>query len=385
MYKFAFKNLWLRKSRSLFALVGLSVAIIGIIGLISISSGIKYEVTSMFSKMEGVTVMQKGVFDDTQSYLSLDYKKKLEAFQESKIVVPSISGIAVDVEKKGRVIKSAPMGGVITFIGVDVSEASKLPKGSVYNPHITRGRELKSYDTKDVIIGKTVADDYDKTIGSKIYFNGETFQIVGIFEQDSKFFNRMIILPIEEAQKITHRDSDMVGFYYIEPKNPSDSEKLADKINFRYEDEGLEASSGSGFAGEISGIMKSLDLFFYGVSSIALFVGAIGIINTMLMSVLERTKEFGILKAVGWTNTDILKLIIFESIFLGLIGGSIGIILSIILVKFIAPHFLTFTMIITPQLIIMSFLLSLLLGIIGGIYPAWRASKLDPVKAIRFE
>jgi len=385
MYKFAFKNLWLKKSRSILALIGLSVAIIGIISLISISLGIKYEVTNMFSKMDGVTVLQKGVFNDAQSYLSLDYKKKLEVFQESKVVVPTVSGIAADFEKKGSILQAKPLGGLVSFIGVSVSDASKLKQGSLYNPKITKGRSLKSYDNKNVLIGQSIADDYDKTVGSKIYFNGETFKVVGIFNQDSKLFNRMVILPLKEAQKITHRDSNTIGFFYIELKNPSNAEKLADKINFRYEDKGLDASTGSGFAGEISGVMNSLDLFFYAISSIALFIGAIGIINTMLMSVLERTKEFGILKAVGWTNSNILKLIMYESLFLGLIGGIIGLIISIILIKFIAPYFLTFTMIITPTLIIGSIILSLILGIIGGIYPAWKASKLDPVKAIRFE
>ena len=385
MYKFAFRNLWLKKSRSALALVGLSIAIIGIITLVSISAGIKYEVTNVISKMEGVTVMQADVFDDTQSYVSLSYKDDLESFSESKVVIPTVSGLAVNFEGKGRTLEAAPLGGMVALMGIDVREAVKSEKGGLYNPEILRGRFLKPNDKYSVMIGQAIADDYNKAVGSKVEFNNEKFTVVGIFTSDSNIFDRMVVIPIDIAQELTNRDSDTVGFFYIELKNPADAENLAKKINFRYEDDDLDATSGSGFAGEISGLLGNLDLFFYGVSSIALLVGAVGIINTMLMSVMERTKEFGILKAVGWTNDNILKLIIFESIFLGIIGGIIGIVIAVILVKFVAEPLLTFPMLITLDLVIEAFIIALILGVVGGVYPAWRASKLDPVQAIRFE
>ena len=117
------------------------------------------------------------------------------------------------------------------------------------------------------------------------------------------------------------------------------------------------------------------------MSSIAVFVAGIGILNTMLMSVLERTKEFGVLKAVGWTEEDIIVLVLSESFLLGVIGAIIGTLSGAIVVE-IAKHYLGIPMAISTNLVIYAWCFSIIVGVLGGIYPAWRASKLDPIEAI---
>lgn len=384
MYKVALKNLTVKKSRTALAMTGLIIAVVGIISLISISDGIRYEVTKTVSMLEGVMVMQKGVLDDTASYLPLSYKSKFENINEVSVVLPSVSGIAVDFEKGGAELKAEILGGMVGLFGIDASEASKLREGTLYNPKIIQGRFLKASDKYSVIMGESLAEDYKKTVGSKVHFNGKDFKVVGIFESDSAAYERMIMLPVDIAQDLTGRDPDTIGFFYIELKNAKDAEKVASKINFRYEDEDIKATSASGFAGQIEVMLGSIDAFMIGISSIALMVGVVGILNTMLMSVKERTREFGILKAVGWTSEDVIKLILYESIFLGLLGGIVGIIISIGLVS-LASAVLAFPLKITLGTIIYAFVVSVLAGIIGGVYPAWRTSKLDPVAAIRYE
>ena len=130
--------------------------------------------------------------------------------------------------------------------------------------------------------------------------------------------------------------------------------------------------------------MGIMDLFFYVMASISLIIAGIGIVNAMLMSVLERTKEFGVLKAVGWENDDLLKLIIEESILIGVVGGIIGIIISVAIVE-ILNNYMPFSLLITKELIGEAFLFSVIAGIVGGIYPAWRVTKIDPIQAIRGE
>ena len=384
MYKFALRNIWLKKSRSILALVGLSIAIIGIISLISISVGIKGEITGIFSKMEGVSVMEVGVLDDSQSKVSLDWVKKLESFPEVKTIVPVITGMAIDFEESD-IDLSRGLTSIVAYIGIDPSEASKLQIGSLYYPKVISGRFLKSNDKNSVLLTEGLAEDYKKKVGSKVEFNGKEFTVVGIVDPESEMFNNLIFTSILPAQEMADRDSNIVNILHLDLYDPKDSDNLADKINFRYEDDDIEATSSSGFAGSIGGVLENLDLFLIGVSSIALMVGVIGILNTMLMSVMERTKEIGILKAVGWTSDNILQLIVFESIFLGLLGGAIGVILATFLVIFIANPLLPFPMAISADLIFYSFLVSIISGVVGGVYPAWKASKLDPVDAIRFE
>lgn len=382
MYKFAFKNLWLKKTRSLLALIGLSIAIVGVIGLISISGGIRATVTDVLGKMEGVTVMQKDVIDDIFSSISLDDADDIRSFPEVKVVAPTVSGMASNIEGKGKELQASPFGGMIIYMGVDPSENLKLKRGSLYNPDVTKGRFLKPGDKYNAVIGQTVATDYKKSVGTSIEFNTEKFRIVGIFETGSQFTDNMIFIPISVAQDLAGKESDFVSTFYVELKNPADSEKLATKINFRFDN--LEAKTGSGYSEDIGSMISNLDMFFLVISSVAIIVGAIGIINTMLMSVMERTREFGILKAVGWTSDDILKLIIFESFFLGIIGGLAGCTLGWVATQGLSIV-LPFKLYASPTLILSAFALAMILGVVGGIYPAWRASKLDPVEAIRYE
>ena len=146
----------------------------------------------------------------------------------------------------------------------------------------------------------------------------------------------------------------------------------------------LEAITASQAVEETEDIMGIMDLFFYVMASISLIIAGIGIVNAMLMSVLERTKEFGVLKAVGWENDDLLKLIIEESILIGVVGGIIGIIISVAIVE-ILNNYMPFSLLITKELIGEAFLFSVIAGIVGGIYPAWRVTKIDPIQAIRGE
>ena len=194
----------------------------------------------------------------------------------------------------------------------------------------------------------------------------------------------MVVTTLEQAQKIIGFSSDTVSEFIVETRDPSQASKLAKKINFRYSD--LDAKTSSEWAEEFSSMLEQVNVFFMLISSIAVLVGAIGILNTMLMSVIERYKEFGILRALGWTRGDLTKLIIYESFVLGLSGGSLGALLGYLTVYIInVSDFIPFHPIATPSLIFSAFMLSIILSILGGLYPAWRVSKLDPVEAIRFE
>ena len=133
--------------------------------------------------------------------------------------------------------------------------------------------------------------------------------------------------------------------------------------------------------GEVLGNLKLLVVI---VSIIAAIVAGVGIINTMLMSVMERTKEIGTLKAVGWTNTNVMSMIILESAFIGIIGGIIGIAFGYFC-SFMLGYLGGVPTYVTLTTIIESFVFAIVIGIVGGAYPAYVASKLDPIEALRSE
>ncbi len=177
-------------------------------------------------------------------------------------------------------------------------------------------------------------------------------------------------------------DKSKVSSFYVLPNNMSQSENIAKKIEFKFED--LEASTQQESAQQLGDVLGNLKLMVWVVSLIAAIVAGVGIINTMLMSVMERTKEIGTLKAVGWTDSNVMLMILFESIFVGLMGGILGIIFGYICsyIVFLISGLVTTVTITT---VLQSFLFAFIIGIIGGLYPARIASKLDPIEALRSE
>jgi putative ABC transport system permease protein len=382
MFKFAFNNLWKKRSRSMLALIGLSIAIVGVVGLISISDGLRYNINQVLSKMEGVTVMQKGSMDDTFSSVSLDDAKRIEQLQGVKVVVPLISGIASNVEKKGGSITASPMGGMVMLIGLDPSKSRLLKEGSLYNPKIAKGRPLSQNDRYSVVMGAKIAERYKKSVGSSFFFNDHDFKIVGIFESGSTLVDNVVAIPFDTAQEIYSKPKDRASSLYVEPTDVKDASALASRINLMFPDK-LDAKTASQSSGQFNTIFTMMDTFFMVVSSVAVIIGAIGILNTMLMSVMERTREFGILRAVGWTAEDVMKLIVFESFFLGIIGGLLGCALGFVAVQALGA-ILMFHPLATPTLLITAFMLAIFLGVMGGLYPAWKASRQDPITSIRY-
>ena len=155
-------------------------------------------------------------------------------------------------------------------------------------------------------------------------------------------------------------------------------------------------SSSQNLLDTVSSMLESTSLFLFGIAAISLLVGAIGIANTMFMSILERTRQIGILKALGTTNFEIMKLFLSESAILGLSGGVFGVLLGFVASGVISSLGIqiasagargggTFSALITPDLVIFALGFSMLIGIVSGVIPARRASKLQPTTALRYE
>jgi putative ABC transport system permease protein len=124
------------------------------------------------------------------------------------------------------------------------------------------------------------------------------------------------------------------------------------------------------------------------ISFLAIFIGALGMLNTMLMSVLERTREIGVLRALGWRQWRVLGVILQESLVLGVVGGAFGILLGLGLSEvwgLVPGYFGALEPLYTPQLFVQAVVVALVAGVVGGLYPAWRATRMRPVEALRYE
>lgn len=380
MFKFAFKNLLLKKTRTGLAIAGLVIALTGVIGLIGISEGIVSTVQETASLVEGLVVMQKDA--SLVSLVRADYEDVLWGFQEVSAVSPAIEAIILQIDGK----RAAGGGGPPpSILGIDPVKEGKLRNKGIDDQFLVRGRALKGSDRgRVVVIGSRIADRFSKTIGSKIDINGVNFRVVGIYETESDIMDGTAIMHIDQAREISGIDPKYVSEFFVETRDPAQASKLGKKIEFKLDD--VSAKTMSEFTEQFGNLFETINIFFTLISMVAVLVGGVGVLNTMIMSVMERYREFGILRALGWTQSNVTQLVIYEAIVLGVVGGVLGCASGWLLVWFInSLNLISLQLYASTQLLIIAFFLSVLLSVVGSIYPARLAAKLDPVEAIRFE
>ncbi len=265
-----------------------------------------------------------------------------------------------------------------TLIGIDSNSISMndivITNGSVY-----------SNEANEIIIGKSAAERSNKTIGDTISISNQTFKVVGIYETGNFQDDGGIVMSLDKLQNLTN-NTGKVSLILVKASNGTNSGKLATAIQEQYPDELTTSTSLSGMDRMNQGL-DVINTAVWAISLVAILVGGIIVVITMLKAVSERTREIGVLRAIGWTRQRIIKMIIGESILLSLIAIVVGLIAGIGIVEILGstgmipglmPSF-------SVSLFVKGIGVALLLGIIGGIYPAYRASRLEPTEALRYE
>lgn len=257
------------------------------------------------------------------------------------------------------------------------------PRGiAIRRFNIVEGRALTS--NHEVIIGRSIANLMNKKVGSTLELSGLRYRVVGIYESRVSWEEIGGVLTLRDAQILMGRPRKVMMFT-IKLHDPNQAQTVVDRINTEFNE--VSAALTGQFIEQMPD-MQSSAAMVGAVSSIAILIGGIGVLNTMLMSVFERTREIGVLRALGWSRWRILKLILNEAVLIGLLGGVGGIFLAFTMVLLVNRTPLYGGMIQarwTIDIFIRAFLVSLTLGVIGGLYPALRATRLQPVEALRYE
>lgn len=222
MFRFALMNLWSRPVRSLLALCGLTVAIAGMVGLFSVAEGIEDSVSTTFSKVPGLTVMQPGAPIPLFSRLPAAWGNEIRALPGVQVVHP-------EVWVRAHIIEGKPTVSPPRFLfGSDLPESEKLGY-SVYRSGLKEGRTLDAADrgTLNVLISRAIADEFEKTVGQPLRIDGRDCKIVGIYECRSLFLDVAIVMDIDEARKMGRVGGDSVCNFYVEPAPRVDRDQLA--------------------------------------------------------------------------------------------------------------------------------------------------------------
>jgi putative ABC transport system permease protein len=278
---------------------------------------------------------------------------------------------------------------------------------------LSSGRLLGTSDTRNVVIGYNLATTtFSKpiTLGRQIDINGISFNVVGILASSGSSFggstDSTIYMPYTSAWDVVDVNKNQFSSIQVAVSDPAnvdvDLNALTDSLmqsrRVTSKTQNFTITSSQTIKEQIASVTGTLTLFLGAIAAVSLLVGAVGIANSMFTSVLEKTRDIGIMKALGATNNEVLLLFVIESGLFGLIGGILGVFVAFVLTSILNMMGINIGigagpgsrggsagMIISPELVILAILLSTIIGVLSGIMPASNASKMKPVDALKYE
>jgi putative ABC transport system permease protein len=399
----AYKNIKERMSRSILTLLGIAIGIMAIISLMGIGEGMNVAVegellsfsdTIIVTVGEGFSIFSFGSLGDTGEYLTERDITDIERISGIKEVNTQLTGVAT-------ISFNGDENSVITTVtGMDI-DTMNLVYGS---DDLSEGELLDIADQSKILIGYDVAHEFfdnDISIGSRVKINDKKFFVNGIFEKQGiggvSTNDDIVLLSSRDFQKATGETNIFTATVRVYNFDEIDSiaEEIEEVINENHGREDFaSATSMSSILESIKSIMGILQAVLIAIASIALVVASIGIMNTMLTSVMERTREIGIMKAIGATNKDIMSIFIIEGLLLSLVGGISGIILGVFGSRAVAALLANMgpggggpplEPVITFFAVSLGLSVSMVVGIISSLYPAWKAARMSPIEAVRYE
>lgn len=386
----AYSNLKKRGLRSGLTIFGVVVGIVAIVALISLGLGMNDYVNQ---QLENIGKDKAIILSDIGAKEKLD-EADLKAIEDIDNVRSAYGTYTSIVFMNSRSESERA-----TITALDTS-SERIRAFMESNPvEVEKGKFLDG-EPRTIVIGNDLAREtfeHELDVGDEISINNNDFKIIGILKESNS-------LAIDEAAFISMKDAEEIfgadGFSEIVASGRSgiDLEKFVLKIEeelrksrgLKEGEEDFRVESSQDIEESLSSVLAGVNWFLIGIASISLLVGIIGITNTMQISVAERRKEIGIMKALGARNSHISLLFLLESGMLGLIGGAIGTALGLLLSK-IASVFISammnesFSASFSFPLIMFSLALSFLIGMIAGTIPAYQASRQDPIKILREE
>ena len=366
------RNLIRRPSRSLLTSFGLAIGIAAVVVLTAVAWGFEQSFLNIYeSKGIDLVVVRAGVTDQLSSSLDQSLAEKVRG-------VPGVKGVAVSLLDA----VSFEEAGVVSALVSGWEPGSLLFKGL----KITEGRMLGAEDERGTILGRVLAATLDKTAGDMVEVAGEPFQVVGVYESTSLFENGGLTVRLQDLQEMMGREGKITAMVVTaEDPEPESVRALGKRIETGID--GLAAVPARDFV-ERDAILRLAKAMAWATWAVALVLGSVGMLNTMAMSVFERTREIGTLRALGWKRGRVVWLVMGEAVALGVVGAVLGVALGFLGLQALtlAPTSRGFvTSELPPGTVWVGAAVALILSLLGGLLPAIRASRMEPTEALRHE
>jgi len=368
---FAWKNLRRRRLRTLLTLCGITMGIGAFVALVGFSRSFEHEWLRLYqSSGTDIAVLQSSLFN---SSIDESLGVKIKELPEVAAVAPLVFNLIDLTPEVNALVYGWP---------ADSYEMDSL--------NFTSGKRFRA-GQPEVVLGDLLAQTLNKKTGDTLTILGESFTITGIFHGGTALETGAVIMPLDQMQIISSRQGKVTAFHVrLRPVPAGETyEQYVAKVQKEIEAlvPGIRAEAAAERASN-NQIVSMAHSVAWGTSSIALLIGIVGIANTMAMSVFERTREIGVLRALGWKGRHVILLILTEAGVLGLVGGLLGILVGLgaLWILSIMPQTASVVSLsISPGHLIESLLIAIGSGLVAGAYPAWRASRLSPVEALRYE
>ncbi len=399
VFKLALKAIMLNKSRSFLTMLGVIIGVGSVVLLTSIGTGLQAYVTDQFNAL-GTNILyvvpgrpfgENGGFGGEQSFIEstrpvLKQRMFSQVMRENRSLLKDgvITGVGVATAKYGTISKKS------TIYAVTPSYET------VYNTKAEAGRWFSRSENERaervLLLGPTIAEDLFgqvDPVNKRVLLNGQSYTVLGVLEEKGggfggPSFDSYIYLPLETLFK--YFDTQLIDSFIFEVRDQNQIKEaqlaIEKSIGRELDDDEFTVFDQSTLLETINNILGILTIGLGGIAAISLVVGGIGIMNIMLVSVTERTREIGLRKALGATPNLILLQFLIEAALLSVLGGLIGLTIAYLGSLALQPYFPAK---VTMEAVMLAFGVSTVVGLVFGVAPARRAAKLSPIEALRYE
>lgn len=382
-FRMAISSILSNKLRTFLTMLGVIIGVSAVIIAVGFAEGSTKSITSNIESI-GTNMLTVNLMGRRTSSITYDdVAKELDKIDELDGYAPVLNGSVYVKNSKNTSIST-------NYVGTSETYAT------VQDKTVQEGRFLTSFDIKGslnvAVVGTYVANELfpdGDAVGSYLKFNSKSFKIVGILTQtedgEEGTADDTIIIPYTVAQRISRAGA--VSTVYVRAKDADNVDVIKEDIENvlygLYENEDYyRVTSQQAMLETLSSVTDTLSIVLAGIAAISLVVGGIGIMNIMIVSVTERTREIGIRKAIGARKINILIQFLIESLIITLLGGVTGIIIGCLGITIIGKLDLV-PAVYSIKWIVISLVVSLMIGIVFGLFPAYKAAKMDPIKALR--
>lgn len=381
LFKLAVRNTLRRGRKSWITVIGVFIGIAAVVSLVSLGQGLEVAITQEFQELGSNQVMVMGDVSDSD----ISVVERAQGVDEAVGVYQRTDSVTF----KGETQR-------MTVVGVDLNNFDTAFRGLPLR--MEDGRMLRGNDIGSAMISSEI-ESYEETpeIRSQMELGNESFRVQGIYSSGSPQFQNSMIIDLDRAREIWGVDNELTQIVAVvdsgftqEEVSENIEEQLRRDRNVEEGDENFEVTTPEDVLEALTSILSVVQGIVVGLASIALLVGGVGIMNTMYMSINERTQEIGVLKAIGASKRQIRLLFLMEAGLIGLIGGIIGVLIGVGISEIVVHIASEFSPVPIGRgydipLIAGALAFSTFLGVISGYLPSRRASNLDPADALRYE